>query len=274
MDFFRRYRFIIITVIFLVAALTVFSINANQDPRETISGRLVLELVGPLQSLVSSVGGFISGLWNDYFALVQAARQNRELKFQLDLLSQRMVDYEEIKLENGRLQKLLALRQESDPPQTAAQVVGWDPSGNFRTAIINKGTNHGVEPQMAVVNSQGVVGRIIWASPNYAKVLLLLDPNAAIDVLVQRSRARGIVEGAGSDSLRLKYIVRAEEIIPGDIIIASGDEGVFPKGMLVGTVRAIHPELAVIFLPVELAPAVDFERLEEVSVILRRRVLD
>ena len=274
MDFFRRYRFIIITIVFLVGALTVFSINANRDPKETISGRLVLEIVGPVQSLVSSVGDFLSDLWNNYFVLVQAAKQNEELQEKVNELNQHLVDYEELRLENARLQSLLDLRSSGAPAQVVAQVVGWDPSGNFRTAIINKGTNHGVRSQMAVINSQGVVGRIIWASPRYAKVLLLLDPNAAIDVLVQRSRAHGIVEGAGNDTLRLKYIVHAEEVMPGDVIIASGVEGVFPKGVLVGRVRAVDAGSADIFLPVELEPAVNFERLEEVAVILQRRELD
>jgi rod shape-determining protein MreC len=273
-DFFRRYRFIIITIIFLVGGLTVFSINANQNPKDTISGRLVLELVGPLQSLASAVSDFTGEVWNHYFALVQAAKQNQALREQVDILNQRMIDYEEIKLENSRLQKLLALRSNESPPQLAARVVGWDPSGNFRTAIINKGAQHGIQPQMAVINSQGVVGRTIWASSNYAKVLLLPDPNAAIDVLIQRSRAHGIVEGAGNDTLRLKYIIRADEVAPGDVVIASGEEGIFPKGMLVGRVRAVHPELADTFLPIELEPAVDFERLEEVSIIMQRRELD
>ncbi len=274
MNFFRRYRFIILMVIFLVGALTIFSINANRNPQETISGRLVLELTGPVQKAVSSVGSFLGEIWDSYFALVQAARHNEEMQREIYQLRQDLAGYEELKLENKRLQELLHLQTATAAPQLAARVVGWDASAHFRTAIIDKGSDHGVLAQMAVINNQGVVGRVIWSSPSYAKVILLIDPNAAIDVLVQRSRARGVVEGAGAEGLRLKYIMHTEEVAPGDIVIASGEEGVFPKGALVGRVRAIRHELTNLFLPVEVEPAVDFERLEEVAVILQRRDLD
>ena len=274
MNFFRRYKFIILMVIFVLGALVIFSINANRNPEETISGRLVLELTGPVQSVVSSVGDFVSEIWDSYFALVQAAKQNQELKQEVHNLRQALANYEEMRLENKRLQDLFKLQTSEAPRQLVARVVGWDASTHFRTAIINKGSNQGVLSQMAVINSQGVVGRVVWASPNYAKVLLLIDPNAAIDVMVQRSRARGIVEGAGSESLRLKYIMHTDEVATDDLIIASGEEGVFPKGILVGRVKAIHHELTDLFLPVEVEPAVDFDRLEEVAVILHRRNLD
>lgn len=273
MNFFRRYRFIILMVIFIVGALTIFSINANRDPKETISGRLVLEILGPVQGVVSYAGEFIGQVWNDYFALVRTAKQNQALLEEVHELRQKLVDYAEMKLENQRLRSLLQL-QVSASPQRVARVVGWDPSPHFRTAIINKGSNHGVLAQMAVINNQGVVGRVVWSSPNYAKVLLLIDPNSALDVLVQRSRARGIVEGAGADNLRLKYMMQTDEIALDDIIIASGEDGVFPKGALVGRVKAIRYDLTDLFLPVEIEPAVDFDRLEEVAVILEQRKLD
>jgi rod shape-determining protein MreC len=273
-NFFRRYFFIIVMVVFLVGSLTIFSINANRDPEETISGRLVLELTGPLQQAASSLGAAISALWNHYFNLVHTARLNEELKKEIAGLRLQLTELEELRQENLRLGALLKLQAPNSPPQTAAMVVGWDASNNFRTAIINKGANHGVHSQMAVINSQGVVGRVVWSSPNYAKILLLIDSNSAIDVLVQRSRARGIVEGAGDDKLRLKYIMHADEVAVGDLIIASGVEGVFPKGALVGKVRAINHETVDMFLTIELEPAVAFERLEEVAVIMQRRNLD
>lgn len=274
MNFFRRFRFIIIMVILLVAGLVIFSINANRDPRETISGRLVLEITGPVQGVVSSIGDFVSNIWNDYFALIKTAQENDELRKEVQQLRQDLVDSEEIRLENDRLREMLRLIPDDPPRKLVAKVVGWDASSHSRTAIINRGTLQGVQTQMAVVNSQGVVGRIIWASPNYAKVLLLVDPNAGIDVMVQRSRSHGIAEGAGGDGLRLKYIMHNDEVALGDIIVASGIEGVFPRGTLVGKVSSIPHERKDLFIPVEVETSVDFDRLEEVAVILQRRNLD
>jgi rod shape-determining protein MreC len=273
-NFFRRYRFALVMAALLLGGLTLFSVNAGRDPSSSITGRLLLEILGPPQRAVSAAGEWIGGIWNRYFALVQVARQAEDLKRQVAAYRQQLTDMEELKLANQRLQALLSLKDQISAPQVAAQVVGADPTNYFRTVIIDKGSAHGVETQMPVVNAQGVVGRVIWSSANYAKVLLLVDPNAAMDVLVQRSRARGIVEGAGSDTLRLKYVLHAEDVSPGDRLVATGADGVFPKGMLVGLVRAVKQEGKGVFQHIEVEPAVNFDRLEEVVVILHRRNFD
>lgn len=271
MGFFGRYRFPLLMTAFLLGALALFSFNAGRDPESTISGRLLLEILGPAQSSVSWVGDGVGGVWNRYFALMQAARQSEDLKRQVAQLRQQLTDLEELKAENSRLRELLKFPPGEGLPLVAAQVVGADPTNYFRSIIINKGTGDGVLAHMPVVNAKGVVGRVIWSSPSYAKVLLLIDPNAAMDVLVQRSRARGIVEGAGRDSLRLKYIQLAEDVSAGDRLISTGADGVFPKGMLVGLVRAIKQGGKGVFQSIEVEPAVDFDRLEEVVVILHQR---
>ncbi len=274
MNFFRRYRFALVMAALLLGGLTLFSVNAGRDPSSSISGRLLLEILGPAQKAVSGIGEWVGGVWNRYFALVQVARQAEDLKRQVAAYRQQLTDMDELKLANARLRALLSLKEEGGYPQVAAQVVGMDPTNYFRTVIIDKGNSDGVDTQMPVANAQGVVGRVIWASSHYAKVLLLVDPNAAMDVLVQRSRARGIVEGAGRDTLRLKYVLHSEDVAAGDRLVATGADGVFPKGMLVGFVRAVKQEGKGVFQHIEVEPAVNFDRLEEVVVILHRRNFD
>ena len=274
MGFFRRYRFALVMAAFLLGGLTLFSVNAGRDLEGYWLGRLLLEVIGPAQQAMTTVGESVGEVWDRYFALVRAARQNEDLKRQVAFYRQQQTDVEELKLANERLKKLLALKETSSLPQVAAQVVGTDPTKQFRTVIIDKGLAEGVQTQMPVINAQGVVGRVIWASRNYAKVLLLVDPNAAMDVLVQRSRARGIVEGAGSDTLRLKYVLHNDDVAAGDRLVATGADGIFPKGALVGFVRAVKQEGKGVFQQIEVEPAVDFDRLEEVIVILQRRDLD
>lgn len=274
MNFFRRYRFALVMAALLLGGLTLFSVNAGRDPSSSVTGRLLLEILGPPQRAVSAVGEWIGGIWNRYFALVQVARQAEDLKRQVASYRQQLTDMDELRLSNQRLRALLSLKDQISYPQVAAQVVGVDPTNFFRTVIIDKGSSDGVDTQMPVINAQGVVGRIIWSSAHYAKVLLLVDHNAAMDVLVQRSRARGIVEGAGNDTLRLKYVQHAEDVSPGDRLVATGADGVFPKGMLVGFVRAVKQEGKGVFQHIEVEPAVNFDRLEEVVVILHRRNFD
>ncbi len=104
---------------------------------------------------------------------------------------------------------------------------------------------------MPVFHAQGIVGRIIWSSQNYSKVLLETDPNFGMDVLVQRSRVRGVIEGSGPDSLRLKYVQHNGDVASGDRVISSGAAGVFPPGLFAGIVRSVEKQGKGVFLKVD-----------------------
>ncbi|KMY68616.1 hypothetical protein AAU61_02995 [Desulfocarbo indianensis] len=271
MGIFRRHRFPLLVAFFLLVALILFSVHAGREPASTPFGRFMLEVVGPVQRLVTNGVGALDNVWRGYFALVHAARENQELKREVARLRQELSLQDELKLANERLRGLLKLKAAFAHPLVAGEVVAVDPTDHFRTAVINVGAESGVDKLMPVVQAQGAVGRVTWTSPNYAKVLLLTDPNSAVDVIVQRSRVRGIVEGAGKDRLRLKYVLHNDDVMPGDKLIASGAAGVFPKGIMVGTVISVKKEPKGVFQLVEVEPSVDFDRLEEVLVILHRR---
>ncbi|MEK7373963.1 MAG: rod shape-determining protein MreC, partial [Thermodesulfobacteriota bacterium] len=167
-------------------------------------------------------------------------------------------------LEAMRLQKLLELREGFPPRAVAARVIDRNRSSLFKTLLINKGTADGLRVGLAVLSDQGVVGRIIETSWHASRVLLLIDGNSNIDGLIQRSRAQGILQGAGSAGCSLKYISRAEEVLAGDVVISSGLSGVLPKGLLLGVVTGASRKEGGLFQKIDVAPAVDFEKLEEV----------
>lgn len=271
MRFIRRFRFPLLVAAFLLAALSLFSLHAGRSQQGPSMGRYFLELVGPLQQMVTRAGNAVDGLWRRYFLLVHAARQNEELKKEAAALRQQMSHLKETARANQRLRDLLGLKERLAYPVVAAEVVGSDPTFHFRTAIVNKGSAHGVKTQMPVIHPQGVVGKVIWVSPHYAKVLLLTDPNSGVDVIIQRSRARGVLEGAGKNALRLKYVQHNYDVAPGDPVITSGAAGVFPRGLLLGTVQSVKQEGKGVFQTVEVTPSVDFDRLEEVLIVLQRR---
>ena len=120
---------------------------------------------------------------------------------------------------------------------------------------------------MAVISPEGVVGQILKASPDYATVLLVTDYNSAIDAIVQRTRAKGIVEGKEGNRCQLKYLLRTEDVEPGDIVITSGLDGKFPKGLMIGEIQKVDKRHLGVFQYAELIPKVDLDRLEEVLVI-------
>ncbi len=164
--------------------------------------------------------------------------------------------------------------KETDFKSFAAQVVARDPSGWFKSVIIDKGASDGVKRSMPVVVSEGIVGQVIEVSLYYSKVLLIIDQNSAVDVLCQRTRARGVLKGGAHNRCQLKYVLRKADIRVGDIVISSGLDGVYPKGLCLGRVSGLSKQNAGVFQNVQVDPFVDFDKLEEVLVLLASRELD
>jgi rod shape-determining protein MreC len=133
--------------------------------------------------------------------------------------------------------------------------------------LVNKGEKDGAAKDMAVVTSEGVVGRVIEVSLHTAKVLLITDPNSGMDVIVQRSRTQGIMEGKVEEVCVLKYVQKNEDVQVGDKVITSGLGGIFPKGLMTGTVTKVERKRPGIFQYIEVTPSVDFSRLEEVLIL-------
>jgi len=166
-----------------------------------------------------------------------------------------------------RLAELLKFRTNFLGDAQAAMVIARDPFPAFGTVTISKGEADGVRKGMAVVSPQGVVGRILTTSAHSARVLLITDHNSGVDALVQRTRARGIVEGSLDGRCSMKYLKREEDVTVGDRIITSGLDGVFPKGLLIGEVTHVTRGTRGLLQVAEIRPAARLETLEEVLVL-------
>ncbi|MCC6953479.1 MAG: rod shape-determining protein MreC, partial [Deltaproteobacteria bacterium] len=150
----------------------------------------------------------------------------------------------------------------------AARVIGRDPSNWAHTVTIDRGSHDGLRIGLPVVDGNAVVGQIVAVSRSSSQVLLLSDNSSAIDAIVQKSRAQGTVEGALGKKLYLRNVLREQEVLPGDRVIASGLDGVFPKGTLIGVVTRVDPAPNGVFQNVELEPSTDLVRLESVLVLI------
>jgi rod shape-determining protein MreC len=164
-------------------------------------------------------------------------------------------------------ERLLELRERVPLATTAAEIIGAAASPDFRTLTIDKGTRDGLRPDMAVIAPDGVVGRLVVPSARSAKVQLLVDRNAAAGVLIERTRAQGVVVGSGDDRLQMQYVSEASEVAVGDIVVTSGIDTIYPKGLVVGRVELVEKN-GPAFKRIVVKPAVDFTRLEEVLVVL------
>ena len=174
----------------------------------------------------------------------------------------------EIELSHSRIRDLLEFKSSLKRQVVAAEVVGKDPSPWFKTVIINKGDKAGVKKGMPVLTPEGIAGLVTDVSNVYAKVLLIIDQNCSVGALGQNTRARGITKGEPSGKLRFEYVLRRHDIKQGDIVISSGLDGVFPKGIRIGYVHEVKKPNSGVFQEVAITPFVDFEKLEEVLVVL------
>jgi rod shape-determining protein MreC len=254
----------------ILVALLFFSAHLRQRETANPFERTVLGLTAPVQrgmnAFIVGVAGFwgrIPGVFGNSAEADRLAAENRRLRSELDRLA-------ELRLENERLGKLLAFREQAGIEALPARVIAEDASNWFRTVLIDRGSRDGVREGMSVVVAEGVVGRVLKSAPREARVLLITDASSALAGLVQRTRARGVCRGQG-ERLDFDFAMQGEEIEEGDLIVTSGMGGVFPKGLTVGTVSRVSQGGVGLFKSVEVTPAVDFFRLEEVLVLLGER---
>jgi len=243
------------------------SLRVKQRKGVEFLDALVIEVCAPFQKASTFVIKAIHGAFQEYFFLVHLGRENATLKQRIAELQKENRQMREMAIANERLQRLLQFREKISPSVIGAEVIGQDPSSWFKSVTVNKGEKDGVRKGMAVISPEGVIGQILKTAPDYATVLLITDYNSAIDSIVQRTRAKAIVEGKGENLCQLKYLLRADEVIVGDTVVTSGLGGNFPKGLTVGEIKKVDKKGHGIFQYAELVPSVDLTKLEEVLII-------
>jgi len=258
-------------LLLVVVVGQIILISAQVTTRSGVS-LLQAAVFGAFADVQRGTGAVVSGVrsaWAGYVALRGVRDENQALKTRLrDLL----VEEQRLRAqaaESRQLRRLLALRDTSALATRAADVVGSSPTADFRTLTINLGTSDGVLADMAVVSPAGAVGRIVTPTRHAAKVQLMVDRNAAVAVLIERSRVQGIAMGTGENLLRLEYVPGSADLAAGDVVVTSGIDGIYPAGFVVGRVETIE-RLGGIFKTIHVRPAVDFSTLEEVLVVMAK----
>ncbi len=254
----------------LLAAMILLSASSRQPGRgvSPLAG-MVLEVAGPVERVLTGSARAVEDFFRHYFYLVDLRRENEELRAIVARQGQQVVQLGEYKAAGERLTALLGFRDAYPHlSMKPAYVLAWEPGPWFRTVIISVGSDDGVRPEQAVVHDTGVVGRVVEVSPNYARVLLATDFNSSIDAFIQRTRAVGILGGEGSGPMSLKYVRKDEDVRLGDQVVTSGLDGFFPRGLPLGLVSRVNRQSADMFAAVEVTPAVAFDRLEEVMVLV------
>ena len=259
-----------LTIISLLLAL--FSLHlALTGKREFERGYLLKEIfsytLAPAGRVVLSVEDAAKDVWSDYIALMGVKEENDSLtKTVLALREENNRLKEEIRL-NERLRSLVDYRESLPYYTNGAAIIGFNMERWTRTIVVDKGADAGIMKDRAVIAPQGIVGRTLDVQGSTTRVLLATDLRSNIDVIVERTRVKGVVEGNGTDGLILKYVRQVDDVQVGDQVMTSGLSGVFPKGLVVGEVTKIEKGGDNFFKHVEVRPSMDIGKIEEVLVL-------
>ena len=269
-NLFIRYKRFLITALLLLTGFLTYALNLRNREHANLLERSVMTVTAPVAGGASAVNNALEHVWSDYLDLLDVRRENIALRKSVKLLNARIVADNEAVLTNARLKALLDLKGTLGIPTVAVSVIGEDSSAWFKTLVVDRGSADGLAEGMPVVASGGVVGRLVKVAPHSSRVLLLTDHASAIAALVQRSRARGVVRGAGGGRCSMEFTVKDEDVKVGDTVISSGIGGVFPKGLVIGEVTMVKKGQYGMFQTIEVRPTVDIARLEEMLVLVRQ----
>lgn len=275
MMFAKKFRFLHY-LLPCVLVLIFFSLSGRSFRRAPWHEEALWNLLSPPQRVLSLIGSGISGVWRHYFALVGVQGENDLLKAKVSELEAKLIESDEVRKENERLKSLLDWHEAISRKTLVARVVANDPRAEFKNITISRGEKDGVGVLAPVMGPKGLVGKVARTAAHTSRVILITDPNSAVDAIVQRSRTRGMVVGSawhtelkpGFYLTRLEYLKGTSDIEEGDIVVTSGLDGVFPPGIPIGTAHDIRLSRYGVFREANVIPFENMAEAQEVLVLL------
>lgn len=248
--------------------VVLVSLQVTTDGGRTIFHKVVFGGVAEVQRAATRLVGGAGEVWQGYIDLRTVRAENATLKAELDAARVRL-QAERARAEHAdAFRQLLQLKARVPIETTGAEVIAGAASPEFRTVTIDKGVADGIAADMAVVGPAGVVGRVTQPSAGAALVQLIIDRNAAAGAVVERTRVQGIVVGQGDGRLRMDFAPATGDVATGDVVVTSGIDGLYPEGFVLGIVERVSRGDG-LYHQIDIRPAVDFSRLEDVLVVLR-----
>ena len=270
-DFLRRIRLPLLFAVLALGTLALMLGDRRNDASERHwAARGLIEIAAPVEKAITRPVFFVRDAWRAYVSLVDVEAENRVLRERVAELEDEKLQFREALVLSGQLERIAHMRREFEVPLLPSRVVGQDASQWSHALLLDRGRAADVRSGMPVMVEQGLVGLVSATTPHAARAMLILDRRSAVDAMVQRSRARGLVRGLGTDELEFVFMVRSDDVQVGDEVISSGVGGVYPKGLRIGTITAVRAERSELLHTAALRPVVDFGRLEQVFVMLQR----
>lgn len=271
-NFLSRYRNVSILVAVLFAQVLGLAVQVRRST-ENESTRLIrvwtVSAVSPLEKAIVWFQSGTGNLWRSYVYLRGVRQENRELKDEIEKLRLERVRLVDDAEQARRLQALLGFKEQYISKTIAAQVIGASGSEQSRSIYIDKGSSQGLDKDMPVITADGVIGRVLKVYPSVSQVLLINDQTSGVGAILEQSRLQGILRGTPAGEVILEKVMSDETVQPGEKVLTSGGDQIFPKGLPIGTVSKVSagPE---VFLNIRVRPATNLSKLEEVLVITRK----
>jgi rod shape-determining protein MreC len=263
-----RYRRAIILTSALLLSFLLMTLQVRHETAVvTVTRQALLLVVSPFIKVTAATIHGVTSIWQDYVDLRTLREENKRLQFEASTLKRRLDQLQEQALETQRLQRLLAMRDNSQAEFLTARVIGKDATNWFKTILLDCGSMEGVRRNQPVLAPNGLVGRVVEVTPTSARVQLFTDPVSAVGGLIQRTRVTGIVSGNLGAGARVRYLPLMGDVVVGEEVVTSGMGGVFPKGIPIGRVATVERKSGILFQEATLTPAVDLSRLEEVLIL-------
>ncbi len=264
-----RFRNLIVLAAILFAQIVGLAIQVKR-PAQQGDTRLIrvwaVSAITPLEKAVVSTQNFFYGGWHNYVYLRGVRRENRELRAELDQMKLDQVRLREDAEMARRIQSLLAFKEQHIDATVAAQVIGTSGSDQSRVLYIDKGSSDGIRTDLAVITPNGIVGKVVQVFPDSAQVLPINDQLSGVGVMLQNTRLQGILRGAANGTTTVQYVMADERVVPGEGVVTSGGDRIFPKGLPVGKVVDVTPGKD-LFLNIRVLPSAQLDHLEEVLVV-------
>jgi len=267
-----RYRNVTILVAMLFAQVLGLAVQVKRTA-ENESTRLIriwtVNAVTPLEKAIVWGQGGVTHLWHDYFYLRGVRQENRDLKAEIERLRIEHARMSEDAEQAHRLQALLGFKEQFISQTMAAQVIGSSGSEQSRSVYIDKGARDGIRTDMAVITADGVVGKVLRVFRSTSEVLLIDDQSSGVGAILEKTRLQGVLRGTPTGEVVLEKVMADEQVPPGEKVLTSGGDRIFPKGLPVGTVTKTSPGPE-LFLNIHVKPAANLSKLEEVLVITQQ----
>lgn len=254
----------------LVGQALLLSSQVTTEAGHSALRSLLIGLFSPIQRSSDAAFNAVSSVWHGYIDLRGVRKENEKLEEEVARLEQALWMERDVVASYRRISSVLELAERIPGNPVVAEVIGVDASAWFRTITVNRGAAQGVALNAPVIASGGLVGRVISMGSDVAQIQLLTDRDCSVGALLARTRARGVVAGSGEQAsptgLTLNYVSNLEEIVEGDVIVTSGMDGIYPKGIAIGRVASVRngPRL---FKIITVEPAANLDRLEEVFIL-------